>query len=105
MAHKIFWLVLQGIVEIHNQLVTLQDMSRFLLYELQKQIVLLEIFGMELNWMLHLILLLMEQQITLSTLQMVLWYSQTVPHSLLRSLLDCWLSYMHRERERVHRMQ
>ena len=36
MKNKIFWLVLQGIVETHNQSLILQDTTRFLLYELQK---------------------------------------------------------------------
>ena len=47
MAHKIFWLAHQGIVETHNQSLILRDTTRFLLYELQKQILLQELFGME----------------------------------------------------------
>ena len=105
MAHKIFWLVLQGIVGMHNQSLILQDTTRFLLYELQKQILLRGLCEIEHMWITHLILLLMEQAHLSYTLQMVLWCSQTVPHSLLRSLIDYLLSYMHRERERVRRMQ
>ena len=105
MAHKIFWLAVQGIVETHNQSLILQDTTRFLLYELQKQILTTGACEMEHRWITRLILLLMEQVELSYTLQMVLWYSQMVHHSLLRSLRDYWHSSMHKESERVRRTQ
>ena len=105
MAHKIFWLVLQGIVGMHNQSLILQDTTRFLLCELQKLTPQRGLCEMEHMWIIHLILLLMEQVELSYTLQMVLWYSQTVPHSLRRSLRDFLHSSMHKESERVRRMQ
>ena len=105
MKNKIFWLAVQGIVGMHNQSLILQDMIRFLLYDLQKQILTTGVCEMERSWIVLLILLLMEQVELSCILQMALWYSQMVLRSLVRSLRDCWLSYMHRERERVHRMQ
>lgn len=105
MEHKIFWLALQGIVGMHNQSLILQDTTRFLLYELQKQILTTGACEMEHKWITRLILLLMEQAHLSYILQMVLWCSQTVPHSLLRSLRDYWHSSMHKESERIRQMR
>lgn len=72
MKNKIFWLVRQEIVGMLFQSVILQDMIRCLLYDLQKQILLRELFGMERSWIAHLILLLMEQVELNCILQMAL---------------------------------
>ena len=63
MAHKIFWLVLQGIVETHNQSLILQDTRRFLLYELQLLMIALRLYEQERRLILHLILLLNDLRI------------------------------------------
>lgn len=47
MKNKIFWLVRQEIVEMHNQFLILQDTIRCLLYDLQKQILITEVCEME----------------------------------------------------------
>ncbi len=63
MAHKIFWLVPQGIVEMHNQSLILQDTRRFLLYELQLLMIALRLYEQERRLILHLILLLNDLRI------------------------------------------
>ena len=105
MVNRIFLQLLQGMVEMRNQYFTLHQILCDLVYELQKRTLQLGLYEMEHSWIVHLILLLMEQVELSCILRTVLWYSQMVLHLLLRSLGDCLLSYMHRERERVRRMQ
>ena len=63
MAHKIFWLAVQGIVETRNQSLILQDTRRFLLYELQLLMIALRLYEQERRLILHLILLLNDLRI------------------------------------------